>query len=85
VEAVCEAAGIEISDLFTDGGPERMLSVPRRTLSNHIRAGILPARKIGKRTLLPVKDLKKFLKRDQPCPMPKPSLISKPGANSDAR
>ncbi len=47
----------------------RLLSVSPRTLQNYIAAKLLPARKIGRRTVIPVKALEGFLKRDQPTPV----------------
>jgi excisionase family DNA binding protein len=46
----------------------RMLSVSPRTTQNYIAAKLLRARKIGRRTVILVKDLEAFLKRDQPSP-----------------
>jgi excisionase family DNA binding protein len=37
----------------------------RRTLEYYIQQGVLPARKIGRRTLILVSDLRTFLRRDQ--------------------
>jgi excisionase family DNA binding protein len=49
-----------------------MLSVSRRTLENYIRAKLLPARKLGRRRLILVRDLETSVRRDQPSPfMPK--------------
>jgi hypothetical protein len=56
-----------------------MLSVSPRTIQNYIRLKMLPARKLGRRTVLLVKDLEAFLKRDQPSP------VSKPSGNGDGR
>jgi excisionase family DNA binding protein len=46
----------------------QMLSVSPRTIQNYIRARLLPARKIGRRTVIPVKALEAFLRNDQPSP-----------------
>lgn len=43
-----------------------MLSVSRRTVENYINLKLLPARKLGRRTVLLVRDLEKFLRTDQP-------------------
>lgn len=43
-----------------------MLSVSRRTLENYINAKRLPARKLGRRTVILVRNLEKFLRADQP-------------------
>ena len=40
----------------------------RRTLENHIRMKRLRARKVGRRTLIMMRDLEKFLSHDQPSP-----------------
>ena len=45
-----------------------MLSVSRRTLESYIRTKRLPSRKLGRRTLILVRDLDEFLRRDQPSP-----------------
>jgi excisionase family DNA binding protein len=44
------------------------LSVSPRTIQNYIRAKMLPARKIGRRTVIPVRALEHFLRTDQPSP-----------------
>jgi len=45
-----------------------MLDVSRRTIENFIAAQRIPARKVGKRTLVLVCDLEEFLRKDQPAP-----------------
>lgn len=45
-----------------------MLSVSPRTIQNYLRSKILPARKIGRRTVIPVRALEVFLRTDQPSP-----------------
>jgi excisionase family DNA binding protein len=47
----------------------QMLSVSPRTIQNYLRAKMLPARKIGRRTVIPVRALENFLRFDQPSPM----------------
>ena len=47
----------------------QMLDVSPRTIENYLRAKILPARKIGRRTVIPVSALKAFLRRDQTSPI----------------
>jgi excisionase family DNA binding protein len=47
-----------------------MLSVSPRTIQNYIQAKILPSRKIGRRTVIPVRALENFLRTDQPSPKP---------------
>jgi excisionase family DNA binding protein len=46
-----------------------MLSVSARTIQNYIAAKMLPARKIGRRTVIPVRALENFLRTDQPSPV----------------
>jgi len=43
-----------------------MLSLSSRSIQNFIAAKRIPARKIGRRTLILVRDLEAFLRRDQP-------------------
>jgi excisionase family DNA binding protein len=45
-----------------------MLSISPRTIQNHIRTGTLPVRKIGRRTVIPMRALEAFLRTDQPSP-----------------
>jgi excisionase family DNA binding protein len=54
-----------------------MLSISPRTIQNYIAAKRLPARKIGRRTVIPFSALEKFLRSDQPSPVLK--------VNADAR
>jgi len=56
-----------------------MLSVSPRSVQNYIRAKTLPARKIGRRTVIPVRALEVFLRSDQPSP------VIRPSGNGDAR
>jgi len=51
----------------------QMCSVSPRTIQNYIRAKLLPAKKIGRRTVILVRALEVFLRRDQPSPVAKPS------------
>jgi excisionase family DNA binding protein len=44
------------------------LSVSPRTIQNYVRAKMLPARKIGRRTVITVRALENFLRTDQPSP-----------------
>ena len=46
-----------------------MLSVSPRTIQNYLRSKILPTRKIGRRTVIPVRALEAFLRTDQPSPV----------------
>jgi len=46
----------------------RLLSVSPRTIQNYIQAKVLPARKIGRRTVILVRSLEAFLRRDQLSP-----------------
>jgi excisionase family DNA binding protein len=59
-----------------------MLSVSPRTIQNYIAAKLLPARKIGRRTVIPIRALENFLRTDQPSP-----IITgiERGADRDAR
>jgi excisionase family DNA binding protein len=43
-----------------------MLGISRRTVEGYIRIRRLPARKLGRRTVVLVRDLENFLRRDQP-------------------
>jgi len=47
----------------------RLLSVSPRTIQNYIRAKLLSARKIGRRTVIPMRALEDFLRKDQPSPL----------------
>lgn len=44
------------------------LSVSPRTIQNYIHAKLLPSRKLGRRTVVPVRALEIFLRTDQPSP-----------------
>jgi helix-turn-helix protein len=46
-----------------------MLSVSPRTIRNYIAAKLLPVRKIGRRTVIPVCSLEVFLRTDHPSPI----------------
>lgn len=46
----------------------RMLSVSPRTIQNYIAVKLLPARKIGRRTVIPVRALEVFLRTDHASP-----------------
>jgi hypothetical protein len=43
-----------------------MITCSRRTLENYIAAKLLPSRKVGKRRVVLLRDLEKFLRVDQP-------------------
>jgi excisionase family DNA binding protein len=45
-----------------------MLSISPRTIQNYIRVKTLPARKIGRRTVICVRALEAFLRTDQASP-----------------
>lgn len=47
----------------------RLLSVSTRTIQNYISAKLLPARKLGRRTVISVRALEAFLQTDQPSPV----------------
>jgi excisionase family DNA binding protein len=46
----------------------RLLSVSSRTVQNYLHAKLLPSRKIGRRTVIPMRALENFLRTDQPSP-----------------
>jgi excisionase family DNA binding protein len=46
-----------------------MLGVSPRTIQNYITAKVLPARKIGRRTVIPVRALEAFLRTDHASPV----------------
>jgi len=46
----------------------QMLSVSPRTIQNYIRSKMLLGRKIGRRTVIPVRALEAFLRTDHPSP-----------------
>jgi excisionase family DNA binding protein len=45
-----------------------MLSISPRSVQNYITAKLLPARKIGRRTVIPVRALEAFLRSDRALP-----------------
>ncbi len=45
-----------------------MLSISPRSVQNYIAAKVLPARKIGRRTVIPVEALEGFLRSDHASP-----------------
>jgi hypothetical protein len=45
-----------------------MLGISPRTLQNYVWAKRFPSRKIGRRTVVLVRDLELFLREDQPSP-----------------
>lgn len=45
-----------------------MLSLSSRLIQNYIAARRIPARKVGRRTVILVRDLEAFLRKDQPSP-----------------
>jgi excisionase family DNA binding protein len=47
----------------------QMLSVSRRTIQSYITTKVLRARKIGRRTVIPVRELEAFLRADHPPPV----------------
>jgi excisionase family DNA binding protein len=60
----------------------RLLSVSPRTIQNYIAARLLPARKIGRRTVISVRALENFMRTDQPSPV---ITRVERGADRDAR
>ena len=65
-----DAARMTIQDKLAVSAPEAaaMLSLSLRSIQNYIAAKKIPARKVGKRTLILVRDLEEFLRKDQPSP-----------------
>jgi len=67
-----------------------LLSVSRRTVENYVRVKAIRARKVGRRTLIPVSALEDFLRRDHDSASPKrrrdegPSGLEE-GASDDGR
>jgi excisionase family DNA binding protein len=59
----------------------QMLSVSPRTIQNYIAAKLLPHRKIGRRTVIPIRALEAFLRADQPSP----STGNRPNAEGNVR
>ena len=58
-----------------------MLSVSPRTIQNYIRSKMLPARKLGRRTVIPIRALENFLRTDHPTPLARePCEEAHPGA-----
>jgi hypothetical protein len=45
-----------------------MLGISPRSLQNYVAAKLLPARKIGRRTVIPVRALEVFLRTDHSSP-----------------
>lgn len=50
------------------GEAASMLSLSLRSIQNLIALKRIPARKVGRRTLILVRDLDEFLRKDQPSP-----------------
>jgi hypothetical protein len=48
----------------------QMAALSTRSMQNYVSAKLIPSRKIGKRRLILVRDLEKFLRTDQPSPVP---------------
>jgi excisionase family DNA binding protein len=51
--------------------------ISERTIQQYIAAKLLPARKIGKRRLILLRDLEKFLRKDQPYSISTPNALPK--------
>jgi hypothetical protein len=66
-----------------------MLSVSPRTIQKYIAAKLLTARKIGHRTIIPMRSLEAFLRTDHPtllCSLPTRSISSsKPAEVTEVR
>jgi excisionase family DNA binding protein len=45
-----------------------MLGISPRSVQKYVAANLLPARKIGRRTVIPFSALEAFLQNDQPSP-----------------
>jgi hypothetical protein len=52
-----------------------MLSVSPRTLQNYLRTKVLRARKIGRRTVIAIRDLETFLRTDHASPPARKSFL----------
>jgi len=67
---VRDAARMTLQTKLAVSAPEAaaMLSLSLRSVQNYIAAKKIPARKVGKRTLILVHDLEEFLRKDQPSP-----------------
>jgi excisionase family DNA binding protein len=48
-----------------------ILGISPRSVQKYVAAKVLPARKIGRRTLIPFSALEAFLRKDQPSPFVK--------------
>jgi hypothetical protein len=63
------SASASVRPLAVDlAAASRISALSRRTLENYIRTKRLRARKIGRRTLILMRDLEAFLRSDQPSP-----------------
>jgi hypothetical protein len=51
-----------------------MLSISPRSIQNYVAARLLPARKIGRRTVIPVRALELFLRSDHTSPALPPKI-----------
>jgi hypothetical protein len=51
-----------------------MLSISPRSVQNYVRAKLLPARKIGRRTVISVRALEAFLRTDHASPTQRSTL-----------
>ena len=56
-----------------------MLSVSPRSIQNYLAAKLLASRKIGRRTVIPMRSLEAFFRSDQPSP------ITNSNGNGDVR
>ena len=62
-----KSATASVRPLVVDlAAASRISTLSRRTLENYIRAKRLRARKVGRRTLILMRDLEAFLRSDQP-------------------
>lgn len=53
-----------------------LLSLSPRTVQKYVYIGCIPARRIGRRRLILVGDLERFLLTDHPKPSPRPDISS---------
>ena len=56
-----------------------MLSVSPRSIQNYVAAKLLQARKIGRRTVIPVSALEAFIRHDQPSATLRPNEVERVG------
>ena len=57
-----------------------MLSISPRSIQNYLRLKIIRGRKLGRRTVIPVSELARLLRSDQPSPTPPKKRNQTPAA-----